>query len=81
MNLNIYSFINADNLWIVMPGFSLIVYSDVYYSGTEIIKYDNSKGSYIRYVTPSYTENADSCQLFFGSIDPVNEIIMRSIRD
>ena len=69
-----YNSDNADNYYLVLPGFKLVVYSDPNYvssnSSYRTTTYDNTSGSQIKtFVIGTPTDQGSSCKLYYNGTE------------
>jgi hypothetical protein len=72
---------DQDNYYIIMPGYSLIVYRDpdYVYNNTNNTFKNNYTSGFIYYATSPSNENASSCKLFLGDVTDASEIRIQGI--
>ena len=64
-----YNSNSADNYYLVLPGFKLVVYSNTSYSSTTTT-YDNTSGTQIKTFVPSTTtDKGKSCKLYYNGTE------------
>lgn len=60
---------NADNYYLVLPGFKLVVYVNSGYSGNTSTC-DNTNGTTIQqYSLPNYVDQGSSCKLYYNNVE------------
>ena len=76
--LNNFGFNDQDNFYIIMPGYSLIVYRDPNYANNNTNNMFENCGSsaVVSYVNAPSSDNSSSCKLYFGNILDTSGIVI-----
>jgi len=59
---------NADNIYLVYPNYSLILYDTAGWSGTVYINYKNTTVNPVT-VAPTTTQRGSSCRIYFDEVE------------
>ncbi len=78
-NFDNFAMNNQDNYYIIMPGYSLIVYRDGNYAYNNTSNTFYNTTNFIYYATSPSSDNASSCKLFLGDVSDATEIRIQGI--